>query len=278
MATIAKGAKTAATEVHLPIDADPELSAAYQAVKDLGYKVTWGTDIGHFFTDPVIDPAVISGHQSMLRKFVGAMGLSVDHFPTTTPGMYAQQTADRGPAAAVRLGPAQDGAGETPAMLLARVSNTTRTPDDGRSGSRSALRRTSSTAPRGHDGRAGGGGEPGARLRADAAGHRQPRRHLQPVPQAVHPRCRTPPELADFYKAMGLADDQPMYTAADAALIYRTVLNAQAKRPASMMGLSKLEDVFRAAPSLAMSKLQMDRVQVPGVAQVLRGRRCCPTT
>jgi hypothetical protein len=86
----------------------------------------------------------------------------------------------------------------------------------------------------------------------------------------------TPAELADFYKAMGLADDQPMYSAADAALIYRTVLNAQAKRPASMMGLSKLEDVFRAAPSLAMSKLQMDRVQVPGLAQVLRRASVLP--
>jgi hypothetical protein len=97
-------------------------------VKDLGYKVTWGTDIGHFFTDPVIDPAVISGHQSMLRKFVGAMGLSVDHFPTTTPGMYARQTAIADLQRLSDSGRLKMAPGETPAMLLARVSNTTRTP------------------------------------------------------------------------------------------------------------------------------------------------------
>lgn len=73
---IRKQGERAPKDIDLPLDPSPELLAHWRAIHDAGFKPVLGTDIGHLFAPPVIDPIMVEGYQSKQRTLAEHMGLS----------------------------------------------------------------------------------------------------------------------------------------------------------------------------------------------------------
>lgn len=79
--TIKDLSKRAPKDVTLALDASAEAREYVKQIEAAGFKVVAGTDIGHIFTPPVLDPVLIQGYKSKLRKL--AVIMSVNNVPVS---------------------------------------------------------------------------------------------------------------------------------------------------------------------------------------------------
>lgn len=74
--------------IHLALDASPELKAAVARIREHGYQLWHGTDIGHHLSTPMV-PAPLAGTGiTRARKVISAMGLNPEHFRSSDVGAY----------------------------------------------------------------------------------------------------------------------------------------------------------------------------------------------
>lgn len=92
---VREASKLAPKEVSLALDASPEARAAWQQIQDAGYKVVAGTDIGHVFQPPVIDPVLVEGYHSAWRKIATVMGLNNMPVAIKDAGMIRRTLTER---------------------------------------------------------------------------------------------------------------------------------------------------------------------------------------
>jgi hypothetical protein len=77
-----------ASEAYLPIDAPKHLQDAVARLKEMGYRPVLGTDIGHAYERPIIEPAIVNQRTSLLRK--AALRLGID--PSKVSDLSVAQT------------------------------------------------------------------------------------------------------------------------------------------------------------------------------------------
>lgn len=69
-----RDARNLASEAYLSPDASPALKASIARLKDAGYKVVLGTDIGHGYEEPLVMPSMVAQRTSLLRKAALRLG------------------------------------------------------------------------------------------------------------------------------------------------------------------------------------------------------------
>lgn len=82
-------AEQLATEVHIPGDAPSALHAAVKDLNDRGYKLVFGTDIGHIFRNDLPPVDVMTGAVTRARKVVSKLGLNPERFTDLQIGSAA---------------------------------------------------------------------------------------------------------------------------------------------------------------------------------------------
>ena len=73
---IAEKANLLAHDVKLPDNAPQSLIDAFEEVKNLGYKHVWGTDIGHIFSNPLVDLQALGTQQNFLSNKLDKWGIN----------------------------------------------------------------------------------------------------------------------------------------------------------------------------------------------------------
>lgn len=245
---VAEESKKWASEVYLPPDASEALRAKVAALNDKGYRLVFGTDIGHGFEpSPLLDPLIIEGHETWRRKVATALGLNNIPVPTSVQGALHQTEWQDLLNAAIDDGKIRAPFGYNGERLLnhayANLQSKVSLPPLDRAAFAISKRafRAQAEALAGPNATAEELQQAYDRIeRGIAKGI-----SFRDVKQKdfVKALMTPPPEIVNEMRDAGL--DVPLVTKADAQRIYRLGIAAAGRRPMWAMGLSKAEDVFR---------------------------------
>lgn len=238
--------------VYLAADAPAAVRRLAKSVDDAGYKIVYGTDIGHFYEDGLPDLHVLDGRIGRLRRTLERFGVSPETVANTNVGTARYSAVRRRLQSLVDDGKITLPPYYTVDTVLADLS------DD------KVLARALPWAERA----AFGAGERlhrgAAKQLARRAGQTveglPPERvamaqieqeiaaslHLRDVPRKDVMKLLTRTENVPWMTRAG-DEALPLMDATSAAHVYRAVVRGSADVPARMVGWSRAEDLFRAS-------------------------------
>jgi len=268
-----RASKSLASEAHTPLDAPKAVKDAVAKLDSLGYRPVLGTDIGHAFEAPILQPAIINQRTSMLRRAAMRMGFDTSKINDLTVAQTRRTMVESEINKLLSSGKVQPVVGDNGSSIYSTLLQ----------GAQSGLFSTDSRFSAGFRGFVEGfRGGPEGKFTEQQLGDLSKVAYKDIQAAKEDARIKS---MQVFNQAHGIRDlslkqmvkiltrpidpNDPLgnlasrYTPEDAMKIAKAVLIGYAKTPASLVGTGKVEDFVRASNAMITNATASFFGQVP---------------